>query len=240
MTNAPIDGMIIGGTFHPPSVAILIPSYRRPASVARVAANLRAVTPGEGADWAAYVIAEAEDPSTVDAAHAAGLDVIINRRTPSYAGAINTAHKQLTSPILFTGADDLAFQPGWLDEALAVLDADPTAQVVGTNDLCNPYVADGTHATHYLVRRGYLDDPGGCIDGPGRFLFEGYRHNFTDTEFIGTARARGVFQPCLSSIVEHLHYTTGKSVNDPTYEKGMVCYGDDQATYAAREPLWTQ
>lgn len=228
----------IDGVFAPPRVGVLIPSYGRPASVTRVADRLRAATPGEGVVWSAYVIAEAHDTPTIETAHDAQLGVILNARAPSYAGAINTAYERTANPVLFTGADDLAFGMGWLYTALEVLDQ-PGVKVVGTNDLCNPYVSDGIHATHYLASRDYLDDPGGCIDGPRSVLYEGYRHNFTDTEFIGTARGRGVFRPCLAAIVEHLHYTTGKSPNDPTYEKGAVWYGDDEALFKGRELLWT-
>ena len=68
---------------------------------------------------------------------------------------------------MFAGADDLNFHPGWDTAALAVMDG--WVQVVGTNDLLNPYVTAGLHATHYLVDRRYLDDVGGVVDqGPAR------------------------------------------------------------------------
>jgi hypothetical protein len=224
--------------FHPARVAVLIPSYQRPDSVVRVVRSLRAATEGEDRDWAAYVIAETDDLATVEAAHDMQAGVILNGRARSYAGAVNTAYERLANPLLFAGADDLEFKAGWLEQALAVLDDDPDAQVVGTNDLLNPYVAEQTHATHYLVRRTYLDDPGGCVDGPRSFLFEGYSHNFTDTEFIGTARARGVFRPCMTSVVEHLHYTASRSPDDATYAKGRQRYGQDEGLFRQREALW--
>ncbi len=85
-------------------------------------------------------------------------------------------------------------------------------QVVGTNDLLNTDVLQGTHATHYLIDRRYIDQAGGVPGAPpGIVLFEGYGHNFTDTEFIAVARARGVFAPCLASVVEHVHFFAGKA-----------------------------
>jgi hypothetical protein len=111
--------------------------------------------------------------------------------------------------------------------------------VVGTNDLLNPYVLAGSHSTHSLVARWYLDEHGGVVDmGPGSFLPESYDHNFTDTEFIGTAKMRARFRPCLEAVVEHLHVLTGKSPADATHERSVRGFADDSALYDARRDLW--
>src|SRR5690606_14218191 len=127
--------------------------------------------------------------------------------------------------------DDLHFHPGWDTAALAHMDG--WIKVVGTNDLLNPYVRDGLHATHYLIARDYLDNIGGCVDeGPGSFLHEGYDHQYTDTEFIGTAKARARFRPCLESVVEHLHAYSGKGeAPDATTEKASARVVQDSDLY---------
>jgi hypothetical protein len=111
---------------------------------------------------------------------------------------------------VFAGADDLNFQPGWDTAALALMDG--WVQVVGTNDLLNPYVTAGLHATHYLVDRRYLDDVGGVVDqGPGSFLFDGYDHQYTDTEFIGHRFTLGPIARQLLVPLQILHVSPPRS-----------------------------
>jgi glycosyltransferase involved in cell wall biosynthesis len=218
-------------------VAVLIPSSGRPAAVTRVLRSLLQATPGHGEVWEAHVIAEADDPATWSAAEDAGFTPLCNERARSYAGAVNSGYLLTGSPVLFCGADDLRFHRGWLQTALRVLD-DPDASVVGTNDLGHGAVIAGDHATHYLLRRSYCDHPGGCVDGPGTVLHEGYGHSFTDTELVETAKARGVFRPCLASVVEHLHPSWGKAGWDDTYRKGAEPWAADERLFESRRPLW--
>jgi len=75
-------------------------------------------------------------------------------------------------------------------------------------------------------------------EGPGSFLHEGYGHNYTDTEFIGTAKARARFRPCLDSVVRHLHQSAGFTPHDATHDKAEATYGADSELYDARRPLW--
>jgi hypothetical protein len=112
--------------------------------------------------------------------------------------------------------------------------------VFGTNDLGNPDVLNGSHATHYLIRRSYADNPGACVSGPQSVLWEGYQHNFTDTELIETAKSRGVFVPVLDSVVEHLHPAWHKAAWDSTYEKMLAGNSADGREFQARCHLWTR
>ena len=115
----------------------------------------------------------------------------------------------------------------------------PHLRVVGTNDLCNPYVSAGMHSTHSLVDRRYLDEVGGTVDaGPGSFLPTCFQHNYTDTEFIGTAKMRAVFAPCLDSVVEHLHWSLGLTPEDATTAKTIAHLDDDGRLYDERKDLW--
>lgn len=217
-------------------ISILVPTFGRPDRLRSVATNALDNT---DTDCEVVFIVEADDDDTMRAAFALDDELpevrcVVNERSRNYAGACNTGYHRTTGEWLFCGADDLRFHPGWDRAALRA-----GGLVVGTNDLLNPFVLGGTHATHYLVARSYLDDPGGVADGGhGSFLNEIFRHNYTDTEFIDTARFRGVFKPCLESVVEHMHFCNGKAVMDQTYEKGQADVSRDAEVYRSRWHLW--
>ena len=218
-----------------PEISVIVPSWGRPSRLASVVANIHEAT---ACDHEVLVVAEPGDHATREAGRPLDAALILNSRTANYAGAVNTAAALARGRYLFAGSDDLRFHPGWDEAVLAVMTGD--VRVGGTNDLLNPYVLEGRHATHYLADRRYVADPGGVWDGePGLMLFEGYGHQFTDCEFIGTAKARGVFAPCPGSVVEHLHYQAGRSAWDPTYARGQAGIREDEALFRSREPMWT-
>lgn len=215
-------------------IAVLIPTYGRAHRLADVAANVaeNTVTPHR-----VVFAVEASDTASIEAAKDLDAAVVINTYAASYAGAIQTAYEQVDADFYFTGADDVIFHHGWDAAALAHMDG--WVMVVGTDDLLNPFVKAGSHATHYLVDRRYLDEFGGVVDGgPGSFLCQAYHHEFTDTEFIGTAKMRARFRPCFDSVVEHLHAFAGNGVIDDTALKTREHIEDDAATYDARRDLW--
>lgn len=216
-------------------IDILIPTLGRPERIGRIAENIRETT---GVDHRLWFLVEEPDVATIDACRDAEQLWIVNEHEPNYSGAILTGYKHTDQQFLFAGADDLRFHPGWAEAAVALMD--DWVAVVGTQDLLNPYVAAGMHATHYLVARWYLDEIGGVVDqGPGSFLNGAYTHQWTDTEFIGTAKARARFRPCLESVVEHLHAYSGKGeAPDATTAKGMVNVTQDAKLYDSRKHLW--
>ncbi len=158
-----------------------------------------------------------------------------------YARKINAGAGWSEADWFFLGADDLDFRPGWLDQAM-LTHAATGCCVIGTNDLGNPTVMAGQHATHSLVHRSYMER--GTWDEPGKLLHEGYHHNFCDTEFIDTAKVRGEFAFSAASHVEHLHpfwrWTDGrpKSADDRVYEIGRRTYHADSRTFRQRQRLW--
>jgi len=216
-------------------IDILIPTYGRAGKLAGVADNIFDNT---CVPCSVTFIIEADDEASDEACRLLPVRVVVNSRSRNYSGAINTGYRQSPADCVFAGADDLEFHPGWDEKALSRMWGD--IQVVGTNDLYNPSVLNGTHATHYLVNTSYLDVVGGVADeGRHSFLYEGYTHNYCDTEFISTARHRGVFVPCLDSVVKHLHWSIGLSEKDATSEKGQASFWQDDAKYNARSHLWT-
>lgn len=209
------------------SIAILIPTLGRGDRLAAIVANIEQTTPEP---HHVYFIAESHDVDSLSKALHSTARLIINDHKPNYAGAINCAYERTKEPFLFAAADDLVFHPGWATAAMAEFDV-PAIQVVGTNDLGNSYVLAGQHATHYLVKRSYLDEIGGDGDFDHTFLPEIYDHNYTDTHFIAVAQKRSVFAPCLSSVVEHFHPAFGKAKMDATYERGNREYNVDRERF---------
>jgi hypothetical protein len=133
-----------------------------------------------------------------------------------YARKINAGYRHTSDELLFLAADDVHFHPGWLAAATARLQG--TVHVVGTNDLGNPEVIAGRHATHSLVTRRYVDMLG-TLDQRAQVLHEGYPHEYVDNEFVQTAIARRAFAHASDSVVEHLHPHWGKAPTDDLYDQ---------------------
>jgi glycosyltransferase involved in cell wall biosynthesis len=139
-------------------------------------------------------------------------------RSGSFARKINHAYPLTRAPWVQVVGDDCRFQPGWLDHQQLTAKL-YKAKVVGSNDLANPRVLRGEHATHWMVSREYIDEVGASWDGPGVFAHEGYRHWFVDDEIVLAAKQRGVFQSALGARIEHLHPITGRVETDKVYER---------------------
>lgn len=182
------------------------------------------VSPGDGPVHAAVDAAGAER-TTVDGPHPG-----------DYARKINTGLRESTEPLLFLGADDLRFHPGWLEAATAKLTAG--IGVVGTNDLGSPRVIAGEHATHSLVTRDYAEQFG-TIDQPGLILHEGYPHEHSDDELVETAKFRNAWAFAFDSHVEHMHPAWGKAPMDRMYRQQRQRMAQSRPIYNQRRQLWT-
>jgi glycosyltransferase involved in cell wall biosynthesis len=217
-------------------IDILIPTWGRAGRMQRISDQIHRDTV---ADHRIMWIVEDDDHDSMGAVPDGDVQVI-NARSRNYAGAINTAFLLSRAEQVFLAADDVVFHPGWDLAALACVDG--WFHVIGSNDLLHPGVAAGMHATHYLVDREYVSLFGsGVIDSDEPILlFEGYSHNYTDTEFIGTAKARCRFRPCLDSVVEHRHLVNQKAADDATYTKNQARFAEDTVLYDSRRPLWEQ
>lgn len=214
-------------------VAVLVPVLRRPHRVAPLLDSFHRAT---SAPHRLVFVAEENDHAERRAIEAVGADhVLVGRPQRSWACKINIGIRSTTEPVLFAGADDLEFHPGWLEAALRRLA--PPVEVVGTNDLLNPRVMSGQHATHFLFTRRYVETQG-TIDGPGDMLHEGYRHDYADDEAIQTAISRGAFAHAHDSVVEHLHPWAGKAPDDQVYAIGRRWRIEGRRLYRRREKLW--
>lgn len=138
---------------------------------------------------------------------------------------------------IFTGADDLSFHPGWDSRAYEYMEQFPLDEipgVVGTNDLGNSTVMAGRHATHLLVSREYYRTRGASWNGPGSIYYEGYDHQYCDTELVAVAQQRNEWGFAKDSIVEHMHPFWGKGEQDATYEKGLAQGREDGKLFHQR------
>lgn len=212
-------------------VVVIIPVLRRPHRVAPLLESLVAATPEP---HRVLFVCDPDDGAERDAVDAAGaerIDVAAN-----YAGKINAGYRATTEPLMFLAADDVHFHPHWLERAVACLN-DPAIGVVGTNDLGNPRVMAGLHATHSLVTRDYVDRFG-TIDEVGKVLHESYPHEYVDTEFVETAKARCAWAFARDSIVEHLHPHWGKAPTDALYDAHPQRMQAGARIFKRRRYLW--
>lgn len=212
--------------------AVLVPVLGRPQNAGPFMQSLNA----SGADLArVYAIADRSDEETAQAWADAGATVLPypDEGTPgTFAEKINYGYKLTTEPWLFLSGDDVRFHPGWLDWAQSA--SRDGAHVIGTNDLHNPVVMAGQHATHMLVRRAYVDERGASLDGPRVVCHEGYQHWFCDNEIVDLAKSRDVWAFSFDSKVEHLHPLWGLAPTDATYEKGASTAQVDKELFEAR------
>ena len=209
--------------------AVIVPVMKRPQNAAPFMASLKAST----GLATVYAIAGPDDDETVAAWTAAGATVV--QQDPAvntFAEKVNAGYRETAEPWLFLVGDDVRFHPGWLDHAQDV--AGERFHVIGTNDLANPRVVAGEHATHLLVRRSYIDGMGSSWDGPKVVAHEGYRHWYVDDEIVTAAKQRGVWTMAINSTVEHLHPGFGKGANDQVYELGQSFAVADKATFTTR------
>lgn len=216
-------------------LVVLVPMLGRPHRVAPLLESLDATVPGARV----LFLLSPHDREVRAAVEGAGRQSLLvpYRQYGDYASKINTGYRFAAEPLIFTGADDLLFHPGWFEAAVARLT--PGIGVVGTNDLANPRTTSGEHSTHSLVTREYADKYG-TIDGPGAILCELYWHEFIDDELIGTARHRGAFAMALDSHVEHLHPHHNRRVPmDGLYAQQRIRMKHSRPLFDQRRRLWT-
>ena len=210
------------------TVAVIVPVYHRPQNAVPFMRSILLTTD----DVSVYAVADEDDPETAQAWADAGATVLPSSG-PSFAIKVNDGYRATTEPWLFVCGDDVAFHPGWKRNALGH-GIELGAHVIGTNDMANSRVVTGQHATHFFVRRSYVDEQGASWDGPGVVCHEGYRHWYVDDELITVARLRGVFYPALCSVVEHLHPMVGKAADDEVYQIGKAHAAQDGALWESR------
>jgi len=123
-------------------------------------------------------------------------------------------------------ADDLVFQAGWLDAALAELASfEDGWGFVGFNDgHWGPELS-----THYMMSRRFVTEILG-----GVVAWEGYRHSFNDREANARAIAAGRYAWCENARVLHRHWIFGDRAQDPTDTRQLGLHPDSERIFHER------
>ncbi len=214
-------------------IDVLVPVLNRPQNAQPLVDSFRAVSQGE-----IHFICSPGDEEEIEACRATGENVLIVDWEPGpadYAKKMNYGYRHTENPLIFLGADDITFSPGWQMKAMAAMEENC---VVATNDQANAQVKRGQFGTHCLVSRGYVDDPGASADGPGVLIHEGYDHNFVDRELCHLAQSRGLYAFAQDSIVAHRHPLWRTARWDSTYRKGVENFHQDRELFLKRAALW--
>jgi len=208
---------------------VIVPVHHRPANAAPFMRTLRASTGLVDV----VAVAMEEDVETIEAWRDEGVNVLLSDRK-SFSHKVNVAFRTVTTPWIFLAGDDVHFHAGWLDHLQWVAEMSG-ASVIGSNDLGNPAVIAGTHATHMLIDSNYVQTVGASWDGPGKVTHDGYRHNFVDNEIVEAAKERGVWSMALGSLVEHLHPAWDeRRAMDETYRIGQSTFERDARLFEQR------
>ncbi len=222
-----------------PTLVALCPVLNRPKNLGPLVQSFNDSLEGENVEASMLFLVNVDDTAEIKALRELALWHIV---VPWGNGPRDYVRKMLwgvartTSDWILLAADDLRFHKGWFRAALNVHIASGCL-VIGTNDMANPTVMRGDHATHPLVHREYVKY--GTIDNPDELLHSGYCHNSVDCEFVETAKARGQFAHARGSLVEHIHPTFRRTVKrDSTYQKGMEYALRDKQLFRRRRKLW--
>jgi hypothetical protein len=221
-------------------IAIVIPVLGRPEAVANVSRSIDVATDIE---CTVLFVCSPNDADGLRAAQDTGEDVRVVAWEPGkadFARKINFGFRKTDEPFVFLGATDLRFLRGWDRAALRVAEA-TGAGVIGTDDMGNPLVKRGKHATHPLVRRSYIEEFGGTFDEERGVVYaECYDHQCVDNELVYVAQERGQWAFARDSKVEHLHPIWRKAAMDPVYQKALARGQQDIRMFGGRRTDWTK
>jgi glycosyltransferase involved in cell wall biosynthesis len=139
--------------------------------------------------------------------------------------AWNAALKEAAGDPIVFAADDLEWQPGWLDAALHALSEHPTS-LIGFND--GHWGAE--LSTHYLMPRSFIVEVAG-----GRVAWgEHYGHSFNDAEMCQRAKRADRYHWCEDAHVYHKHWLFGDRAKDDTDTRNLGKHPEAEAKYRER------
>lgn len=213
------------------TLAIWLPTYKRPHALQKVADNIKATTKNS---YTLYFGLEPDDIEGIKAARAVkGAVVIINPYEMGYSNTIQAMYEASEEPFWFHANDDFEFLPNWDEHPIAMFETE-SVKVVGVPQ----NEADKTYSAICFGRRSYIDEDSGVADMPKR-VFYPYHHNYQDTEFTRTAQKRGVWASSSSPCINHLHPGFIGGPKDETYKKNDATVGEDEKTFESRKHLWS-
>lgn len=217
------------------TLAIIVPVLERPQNAWPF---MRSIARCEGmpAPTHVYAVADEADEATTQAWYEHGAHVLISEYGTTFPHKAQWAWERAGGLYdwVFLCGDDVTFKDNWWVEAMKIAKLEPDARLLATNDLHNPFVTGGVHATHPIIRTDWIIESGASWDGPGHLVHRGYYHSYCDNEWTKKALDEGVFCPALTSIVEHRHPTWGTAPWDNTYAIPVEHLGEDALLWEER------
>ena len=216
-------------------IDILVPVLGRPGNVDSLIESIYRTTSVPHKVW---FLTSPDDEAQREACLATDERIIeVEGKHNQYPRKMNVGFRASTESFVLLAADDIDFQADW--DTIALTMAEETgAGVIGLNDLANKQVMKGVWSTHPLVRRSYIMEQGGSLDGPGTLLHEGFDHNFVERELCGLAMQRGKWDFAPEAKVKHRHPIYRTATEDETYKKGQSTFRQDQLLFLERAKLW--
>ena len=192
-------------------ISVLLATTGRPEQVRALIENLRQTTTGHEVELVAAVDADSKTRAVIaGAVPSMGFRIVLDYQD-DYRGssrAWNDALAACNGDPVVLAADDLEFQPGWLDAALQCLTGFPDGWgLVGFND--GHWGAE--LSTHYLMSRRFIVEVLG-----GVVAWQAYSHSFNDREANDRAHMAGRYAWCEQAHVRHNHWLFGDRPQDPT------------------------
>ena len=154
--------------------------------------------------------------------------ILVDHRTEYRGGpqAWNDALALSTGDPVVLAADDLEFQPGWLEAALAKMaEHEDGWGFVGFND----GVWGEDLSTHYMMSRRFIVE---CLGGV--IAWPCYAHSFIDREANERARRAGRYAWAEDARVVHRHWTFGSRQQDATDTRRLGEHPESQRIFALR------
>lgn len=210
-------------------LAIILPTYSRPNRLKWIENNIREHTPNI---YNLYFIVDSVDTDSIEAckelSNLPNVYYLISEGRGSNT-ALNLGVKSTAEPYIYTAFDDQEFTVQWYEKAKNEFIANPHAMVVGTWDY---FTRQGNSG--FLIKREYLEQA--VIGEPGKLFHEGYKHLYSDEEFVKTAQSKNMFVHSEASVVMHHHYTMSqKYSSDATYREGEDQSLSDSHLWAERK-----
>lgn len=204
-------------------ISILLATMGRPEKMEAFVQGVRATTVGHDVE----IIAAVDGPGE-HALALSELGCVVDHSTElrGSSRAWNDALRHARGDPVVLAADDLEWQPGWLDAALGCLAGFPGGWgFVGFNDgHWGPELS-----THYLMSRRFVVEVlGGVVAWPC------YRHSFNDREANARAQAAGRYAWCENARVYHRHWIFGDRPQDSTDTRLLGEHSESQRRFDER------
>jgi len=211
-------------------ISILLATTGRPEMAETTVRSLLATTRGHSVELVAAIDADRETLrrlATMRLRDGFGMELDYANDYRGCSRAWNDALAASSGDPVVLAADDLVFQSGWLDHALATMaEHEGGWGFVGFND------GQGMGpdlSTHYMVsRRLIVEEFGGVI------AWEAYTHSFNDCEANERAKRAGRYAWCEQAHVQHTHWLFGGRGQDETDTRALAYHAVSERMYAVR------